>query len=126
MFVRTLAHVMSLYHVSVQPENDTFSIDYSLGTVSGHIGLDTLSIGQPPVVVTQQAFGLATASTADFSDTSCDGVFVSVTCAPPDLLGLQAPQSHHTSGTITQESKCICSPEEAGYRAVNLRVPSTP
>ena len=29
-------------------------------------------------------------------------------------------------GTVTQESKCICSPEEAGYRAVTLQVPTTP
>ena len=30
------------------------------------------------------------------------------------------------SGAVTQESKCICSPEEAGYRAVTLRLPTTP
>lgn len=60
-----------------QPADDRFSIDYSLGAVSGHVGLDTLSIGTPPITVMQQAFGLATDSTADFSTTSCDGVFVS-------------------------------------------------
>jgi len=61
----------------VQPQDDNFSIDYSLGTVSGHVGLDTISLGQPPITVTQQAIGLATESTADFSTTTCDGVFVS-------------------------------------------------
>ena len=60
-----------------QPADDRFSIDYSLGAVSGHVGLDTISIGTPPIAVMQQAFGLATDSTADFSTTSCDGVFVS-------------------------------------------------
>ena len=60
-----------------QPVDDKFSIDYSLGAVSGHVGLDTLSIGTPPIAVMQQAFGLAIDSTADFSTTSCDGVFVS-------------------------------------------------
>lgn len=29
-------------------------------------------------------------------------------------------------GTVTQESKCTCSPEETGYRAVSLRLPTTP
>lgn len=29
------------------------------------------------------------------------------------------------SGTVAQESKCICSPEEPSYRAVTLRVPTT-
>ena len=62
----------------VQPQADKFSIDYSLGQVSGHVALDTVSLGQPPTRVTQQAMGLATASTADFSTTSCDGVFVSL------------------------------------------------
>ena len=60
----------------VQPQDDRFSIDYSLGQVSGHVALDTVSLGQPPIRVIQQAMGLATNSTADFSTTSCDGVFV--------------------------------------------------
>lgn len=61
-----------------QPQDDKFSIDYSLGQVAGHVALDTVSLGQPPTRVTQQAMGLATSSTADFSTTSCDGVFVSL------------------------------------------------
>ena len=65
-------------HLPVQPQDDKFSIDYSLGQVSGHVALDTVSLGQPPIRVTQQAMGLATDSTADFSTTSCDGVFVSL------------------------------------------------
>ena len=63
-----------------QAQDDKFSIDYSLGKVSGHVALDTVSLGQPPVRDTQQAIGLATNSTADFSTTSCDGVFVSLPC----------------------------------------------
>ena len=61
-----------------QPQADKFSIDYSLGQVAGRVVLDTVSLGQPPTRVTQQALGLATNSTADFSTTSCDGVFVSL------------------------------------------------
>ncbi|CAL5226756.1 g9609 [Coccomyxa viridis] len=60
---------------SYEPQADKFSIDYSLGQVAGRVVLDTVSLGQPPTRVTQQALGLATNSTADFSTTSCDGVF---------------------------------------------------
>ena len=76
----------------LQPADDRFAIDYSLGAVSGHVGLDTLSIGTPPITVMQQAFGLATGSTADFSTTSCDGVFVSHLLPPfPDPCALCMP-----------------------------------
>lgn len=69
--------------MGVQSQEDTFSIDYSLGTISGHVGLDTMNMGTPPITITQQAFGLATESTADFTSTTCDGVFVSPLTYPP-------------------------------------------
>lgn len=56
---------------------DNFSIDYSLGMVSGEVALETLNLGNPDLIITQQAFGLTTNSTADFHSTTCDGVFVS-------------------------------------------------
>ena len=46
----------------------------------------------------------------------------SVLYRPAQLLLSIAPaaQPSTSSGTVTQASRCLCSPEEAGYRAVPL------
>lgn len=59
-----------------QDTPNNFVIDYSLGQVTGEVAIDVLVVGAPPFIVHEQAFGLATNSTADFTENTCDGVFV--------------------------------------------------
>ena len=49
----------------------------------GKVVTDVLRFSEPPIVVPDQGFGLATESSADFESASCDGIFVS---ALPSLL----------------------------------------
>ena len=63
-------------HACAQAKPEKFTIDYSLGTVSGVVGTDVVTMGSPSISVPDQALGVATNSTADFHSTSCDGVFV--------------------------------------------------
>ena len=60
----------------VQDTADTFTIDYSLGKVSGEVAIDTVSLGTPNFTVFGQVFGLVENATADFENNTCDGVFV--------------------------------------------------
>ena len=60
----------------MQPADASFTITYKRGIVAGQVGADTLSITDGPIVISNQTFGLATASTLDFTRASCDGIFV--------------------------------------------------
>jgi hypothetical protein len=66
-----------------QDTPDSFSIDYSLGQVTGEVVIDTVHMGQPNTTFPQQAFGLVNNATADFTNDTCDGVFVSVPVHTP-------------------------------------------
>jgi hypothetical protein len=54
---------------------------------------DVLRFSEPPVVVPDQGFGLATESSADFESASCDGIFVSA-------LPLTPVQASGTAGRL--------------------------
>lgn len=57
-----------------------FTITYKNGHVAGYVGSDTLTITDSPIVLTNQTLGLTDSATLDFSNASCDGIFVSVSC----------------------------------------------
>lgn len=60
-----------------QDTGGQFSIKYGTGAVRGRVVTDVLRFSQPPIVVPDQGFGLATEHSADFASASCDGIFVS-------------------------------------------------
>ena len=62
---------------AVQAESVSFTITYKNGHVGGHVGHDTLTISDSPIVLTNQTLGLADSASLDFSNASCDGIFVS-------------------------------------------------
>ncbi len=61
----------------MQAESVSFTITYKNGHVGGNVGHDTLTISESPIVLTNQTVGLADSATLDFSNASCDGIFVS-------------------------------------------------
>ena len=75
----------------MQDTGGQFNIKYGTGAVRGKVVTDVLRFSQPPIVVPDQGFGLATDHSADFASASCDGIFVS-TPHPPFM--------HHQSRRI--------------------------
>lgn len=69
--------------LSAQASNVQYTITYKKGHVGGHIGTDTLSITDTPILLANQTIGLTTETTLDFGNATCDGIFVSAwpTCA---------------------------------------------
>ena len=61
----------------LQDTGSQFSIKYGTGAVRGKVVTDVLRFSQPPIVIPDQGFGLATEHSADFASASCDGIFVS-------------------------------------------------
>ena len=61
----------------LQDTGGHFNIKYGTGAVRGKVVTDVLRFSQPPIVVPDQGFGLATEHSADFASASCDGIFVS-------------------------------------------------
>ncbi len=54
----------------------SFTITYKNGHVGGNVGSDTLTITDSPLVLTNQTLGLTDSSSLDFTNASCDGIFV--------------------------------------------------
>jgi hypothetical protein len=61
----------------LQASNVQYTITYKKGHVGGNIGMDTISITETPIVLTNQTIGLTDEATLDFRNASCDGIFVS-------------------------------------------------
>lgn len=62
----------------MQETGAQFGIKYGTGAVHGKVVTDVLRFSQPPIVIPDQGFGLATEHSADFASASCDGIFVSL------------------------------------------------
>lgn len=62
--------------MALQDTGGHFSIKYGTGTVNGTVVTDVLRVADPPIIVPDQGFGLATEHSADFASASCDGIFV--------------------------------------------------
>ena len=60
----------------MQDTGGQFDIKYGTGAVHGRVVTDVLRFSEPPIVVPDQGFGLATEHSADFASASCDGIFV--------------------------------------------------
>ena len=75
----------------LQDTGGQFNIKYGTGAVRGKVVTDVLRFSQPPIVVPDQGFGLATEHSADFASASCDGIFVSRTLYHAPATTLSTP-----------------------------------
>jgi len=57
---------------------EPFHLAYGTGRVVGSVATETLTLGTPPMAITDQGFGMIVDTSADFARTSCDGLIVSV------------------------------------------------
>lgn len=64
----------------MQEDNAQFDITYGTGEVAGYVSYDNLEVGAPAVTITGQGFGEAYIISEDFATTTCDGLFVSLSC----------------------------------------------
>ena len=71
-----LSRFLKIAFLLAQETDQSFELTYGTGAVEGYVSFDTMSIGTPPISISNQGFGQAIDLTPDFVTTSCDGLFV--------------------------------------------------